>query len=1343
MRIRTLLSSSALMLTLVASGAPLNQAHAQKGTHLAPSTQWAVSKVAGNSAADSYCALAKRFKESTVLTVAKNQSSETSFALDFQRPQFNTAQSFNVVLDPGAGQQRAFEVRPVSEKAFVIRMGQDEPFFEALARTGYLRAEMGDKVYSFDLADIDAGQFKLDSCIASMIMPAAGDEEPGAVAAAPIDDNSYRQEINALRREVQQLKEQNQRISTTIEGGAPTAQSEEATSQLANQIAELQAQNDTLRKQLNETQSNNLTTIRAQQNESQQALEELRTENQSLKAQLQTQPQAGVDTAELKMLQEQVEKLKVDNQRLKDVADLANQSVGAENPEQGQALQQLSQENARLQSELEAQSKAAQELEAFKAKAAALEQENQGLKTSLETAASAVDDGALDESRAQVQALRDENRRLQNVLEEKTRESAMVSELETQIEALKAENLELSQNLESGNLETANENTALIETLRGQIDDLKTTAEEKDRQIVELSALSVELQDLKKANEELQQKLQQGASDQENVAALKSRADKLEATNAALESELDKLRVAQVSANDGNVENAAELEALRAENENLKAEIAAQKTSGEERIAQLQAELDDEREANIDLLEQIEELNANSASPSGELQAALEENKVLRNRVDELTGQVAELEALRAKVEELEAQKSAPQALVQAEPVDDGRIASLNTEIQSLKTENETLKSRIEETGNQDEAVARISAELDEAIEENRKLAEQLKAAKEKAQIAQAAAPTDAEAQQKIARLEEELRKADAEKHAAMEKMAQDYMRLKSSAAQGASAPAQSGFMNAIATPDEAVQGNVTDAAYDAPEVSHDVSEDPARVMDDLPVIIEAHPASEPHAAVPVAPSVAPQHVGAAPSVSPSVKQVSAANTGQGFEEIFWFDRETGKILDQPDRPEGIVPMAGENVPIAPEESAPASTIASEGQIPVHEAQAEELKMMKAVTVVEDAAPPLMPEALEEPEDVVRDPAPLSTPPSAKSQPSAPPVQMSEQGSPAPSPSVPAEALREAALRQLAASERQQPVPAVIQAPAQQAAPQPVSQETAMAPSDEAADPVLNADGDIKSHNVFNAIRRRETIISPDATSFATEAQLQEEQMIRATRGEEAPLAEPITMRRSEDPFADLKVENDFEGYAATSDGAVTERRAEPAPAVPDVVPEPQQLASLQPQQERHFAAPPVLKAVEKQALPPKVFQPDFSVKSLLSGAQIVSQDQVSVVDKASGPDKVAYQWKSGEVYGSAEQRKLSANMDFEPYVKEYLEKTQKRCDGDFAIVPDSSQEANGMRTDTYEIACVGQGVASSASLLFVKSSDTFIAFAHESSTEHMEQAMDIRDRLLRTISGS
>jgi len=156
------------------SGGLTGTAAAAGGT-LQPNSDWAVSKLAAaQSGGNPYCALARRFSNNLILTLARNSQDESSLAIDFQETALNNTQSYHVKVSPGFGQDRAFNVRPVSGKALVIRLGQDYAFHDALNRSGSLAVNISGEDYKFNLPDFSDGQKKLSECLVTLVEPAAG-----------------------------------------------------------------------------------------------------------------------------------------------------------------------------------------------------------------------------------------------------------------------------------------------------------------------------------------------------------------------------------------------------------------------------------------------------------------------------------------------------------------------------------------------------------------------------------------------------------------------------------------------------------------------------------------------------------------------------------------------------------------------------------------------------------------------------------------------------------------------------------------------------------------------------------------------------------------------------------------------------------------------------------------------------------------------------------------------------------------------------------------------------------------------------------------------------------------
>ncbi len=183
----SLLSVSALAL-LAAAGA----AHAQAPSVLQPKGGWSVTKMdAASNGAGPYCALARQYDKNIIFTLGRNMTDEYSLAVDFQKEQMNPDTAYKLTLSPGAGQQRAFNLMPLSERAMVIRLGWDESFFKALDTSRMLRVGIGDVDYSFNMPDIAAGQKDLQNCIDGL------KDSAKTAAAEPADNSSAGDVLNA------------------------------------------------------------------------------------------------------------------------------------------------------------------------------------------------------------------------------------------------------------------------------------------------------------------------------------------------------------------------------------------------------------------------------------------------------------------------------------------------------------------------------------------------------------------------------------------------------------------------------------------------------------------------------------------------------------------------------------------------------------------------------------------------------------------------------------------------------------------------------------------------------------------------------------------------------------------------------------------------------------------------------------------------------------------------------------------------------------------------------------------------------------------------------------------
>ncbi len=194
---------------------------------------------------------------------------------------------------------------------------------------------------------------------------------------------------------------------------------------------------------------------------------------------------------------------------------------------------------------------------------------------------------------------------------------------------------------------------------------------------------------------------------------------------------------------------------------------------------------------------------------------------------------------------------------------------------------------------------------------------------------------------------------------------------------------------------------------------------------------------------------------------------------------------------------------------------------------------------------------------------------------------------------------------------------------------------------------------------------------------------------------------------------------------------------ALDEPQSVPVAAPEPVVQEPAAAVPSEPAEAPVTVAPAVATPASKphRAMP--------GVQDILKGAGVEVNNQVQLVEAASKDGIMVYQWNTGNLYGSAEQRQTSSKGDFDSFAQDYIAKTKTRCPGDFAAMTDGAARQGGIRIDSYEIACVGGQVSSTATLLFFERDGVFTVMAHETDAGNMDEAMEVRDKIIRAIAGT
>lgn len=1334
MRIKPLLVSTAFASTLFATTALVPDAWAQKGAVYTPSTAWAVTQVGGQGDG-AYCALARRFRQGAILTIARNQVQEASLALDFQNPKFKIGESISVILDPGAGQVRRYDVTPASGSAFVVRLGQDEPFFGALEKTGYLRAELGGQSYNFNLADIDAGQSDLDACVAQMTQPAAGNESPGMMPAPAAMPSGAKVRIQQLEAENEKLRLSLAHLKTSQH----TAGAKSADAQAEKDIERLRAENNRLRGSLNMVKS-------------------------------------GADAT--KELQAEIAALKAKNSELQQLA-----SAGLPENQKVMVLA-LTEENRRLQQELDAKAAGAAPSAELTQRLASLEKENAQLHQAIaqkEQAVAPVDTGLQQE----LAALRAENERLQGRLGDAQMAQGQISMLNTELQKLREDNARLQgqatiaqqdiktsyeaqiANIERENkrlreaVKNAGSEPELVEQLRERIGQIQN--ENRLLQETAQQARAQAVQDKEAEIAALKSQINQMLASGDNVEAVKRQLEKAVKERNAYKATARAQREKIAALQDGG----ADTQGLAALVDDLKARLAMREDDGA-KVAEMQSTLAQLSVENSELKSQIEMASAQSAQTVNDAQeriAALEvEKSTLSSKIDEYAAQAEEMKTAMAKIETLQSQNADLQSQLELASLQGGQqTEEASMRLAALETENQRLQEEIEGYAAQAQELQTAKLELEQARAEKDDVLEQLAMIAEvddatglklQAVLAENASLKDEVA--RVAQLDEKvqiLAAENAELQSAIEQQqfadatdaqqAIDELKAENLelSAQIASleSEAPSGDVDQKIAELQATNAKINGALDDARADIMNYQEKLAAQNTELAGLREE--AQYLTAALNGVETAAggseltPEQHAQLADMSAEVEGLRAENAVLR-QHVSQAENELTRVLAsytpsrKPDVPEAVIAqdeaqgeIPAQQLSAAPAQMAAAETVATEPEV-VKSEIANKVGEQKLADL-QDAVQREM--AARNAEEIER---------------------MAEQKM--------AMAMNDVAP---AAGEEESDFVVVDE---------PQEEPEAVATAEQAVEEVQQqveqiAQAGMEAGGVLDMPAGQ---AQPEYIPGLSEAQRQERMLQQQLEQGMEPVA--VVAKRSEDPYAPIEVEKPADMVAAAAPVEVEEIIEEPV-EVAVVEPEaaPQNAAEFNEAMEKELneaieqaaaeqeavemasaasAIPGAPKSLEQETVAPVkapgAFHPAFAVENMLSQASITA-DAVNVVAQASGPNQIVHQWRADNVYGSAEQKPMRSEADFENYVRDYLTKTESRCTGEFAIVPDTTAQYGQTRVDSYEVACVGDAVSSSASILFFNKDGTFTAMAHEAPTTDMETAMALRDRLMNAVSGT
>lgn len=172
-------------------------------------SSWAISRVASMTQG-SYCTMAQKYDDNSILSFARSADGEYSMAIDFQSAQMKDGQEENFVLQAGQSAEQSYKVMPQSDHVAVIGLGKDDDFFKAIESADGLSVTYSGGSTSYRLAKFEGGRSDLMTCVSGLgkaevapvaemtgsesadvtsVAPASGTNEPsveGLLAAKPM-----------------------------------------------------------------------------------------------------------------------------------------------------------------------------------------------------------------------------------------------------------------------------------------------------------------------------------------------------------------------------------------------------------------------------------------------------------------------------------------------------------------------------------------------------------------------------------------------------------------------------------------------------------------------------------------------------------------------------------------------------------------------------------------------------------------------------------------------------------------------------------------------------------------------------------------------------------------------------------------------------------------------------------------------------------------------------------------------------------------------------------------------------------------------------------------------------
>ena len=246
MRVSSILLSGFAVATLISGFS----AQASEPIYMQGASAWSITYVGASQAGgDSYCALSRSYQAGDQITFAQNDFGHKSIAISLSAERDALLDVDSVALSSGFDLPVTFDITPLNDRAFVLKLPDQAQILDAAEESGLLAVTAGDVQYDFDLSKFSQGLSQLGAClgqnVANVIPPS--ESVPLRPAPTPSVDAEVQSKLDDMQLRIDDLTRENSDLRFKLANSSAETQRAIA---VGDELSRLQQDNKDLRTQI-------------------------------------------------------------------------------------------------------------------------------------------------------------------------------------------------------------------------------------------------------------------------------------------------------------------------------------------------------------------------------------------------------------------------------------------------------------------------------------------------------------------------------------------------------------------------------------------------------------------------------------------------------------------------------------------------------------------------------------------------------------------------------------------------------------------------------------------------------------------------------------------------------------------------------------------------------------------------------------------------------------------------------------------------------------------------------------------------------------------------------------